>query len=71
MSDHVRIQVLKPRSILWEENGVFNPGVAEYNGKIYLLYRAVGADHISRFGLAVSSDVEEFIRFDQPILEGD
>lgn len=63
--------VLEPRDIWWEKGGVFNPAAVELGGKIHLLYRAVGSDHISRFGLAISEDGETFTRFDQPIFEGD
>lgn len=63
--------VLEPREIWWEEGGVFNPAALELGGKIHLLYRAVGSDHISRFGLAISEDGETFTRFDEPIFEGD
>lgn len=63
------MQVLEPRHIWWEKKGVFNPGVCQIGGKIHLLYRAVGGDNISRFGLAVSDDGENFIQFDAPIIE--
>lgn len=66
-----RKAVLESRDLWWEAKGVFNPGVTEYNGKIYMLYRAYGRDNISRFGLAISEDGENFERFDQPILEAD
>lgn len=66
-----RKSVLEPTDLWWEAKGVFNPGIAEYSGKVYMLYRAVGRDNISRFGLAVSEDGEKFERFDSPILEGD
>lgn len=69
--DFPRSLVLAPRDIWWEKNGVFNPAAMELEGKIHLLYRAVGADHISRFGLAISDDGESFTRFDEPILEAD
>jgi len=52
----------------WESNYVFNPGAIWLNGKIYLLYRACGADEVSRIGLAISSggfDIEE--RLQSPI----
>ncbi|MDP3992807.1 MAG: glycosidase [bacterium] len=62
--------VLEPREIWWEKGGVFNPATVELGGKIHLLYRAVGSDHISRFGLAISEDGETFTRFDEPIFEG-
>lgn len=63
--------ILEPRDLWWEGHGVFNPGVTEFAGKIYMLYRAFGRDNLSRFGLAVSEDGEHFERFDKPILEGD
>ena len=69
--DFPRQVVLEPRDIWWEKGGVFNPAVIELGGKIHLLYRAVGGDHISRFGLAISEDGEVFTRFDEPIFEGD
>lgn len=69
--DFPRQVVLEPREIWWEKGGVFNPAAVELGGKIHLLYRAVGSDHISRFGLAISEDGETFTRFDKPIFEGD
>ncbi len=63
--------VLEPTDLWWEAKGVFNPGIAEYGDKIYMLYRALGKDNISRFGLAVSQDGEKFERFKLPVLEGD
>jgi len=64
-------QIIKPRELWWERNGVFNPAAISLNDKTYLLYRAVGSDNISRFGLAISSNGQEFQLFDQPIFEGD
>lgn len=55
----------------WEENGVFNPGVAEYGGKVILLYRAYDKFHISRFGLAESVDGIKFQRFALPSVDTD
>ncbi len=63
--------VLEPRDVWWEAGGVFNPGIAEFGGRIYMMYRAVGRDHLSRLGLAVSEDGERFTRFDFPALEAD
>jgi predicted GH43/DUF377 family glycosyl hydrolase len=63
--------ILEPRDFWWEQEGVFNPGVAEYNSKVYMIYRAYGRDHVSRFGLAVSEDGDNFERFDLPVLEPD
>jgi predicted GH43/DUF377 family glycosyl hydrolase len=35
---------------------VLNPGAAEVNGRVALVYRAIGGDHLSRLGLAWSDD---------------
>lgn len=37
----------------WESRFVFNPAAIRLKGKIYLLYRAMGEDMVSRIGLAV------------------
>lgn len=42
----------------WESRSVFNPGVAVVEGRVALVYRAVGGDGLSRFGLAWSRDGE-------------
>lgn len=48
---------LSPRQHLaWEKEGVFNPAAVEIDGKIHLLYRAVGSDGVSRVGYASSTD---------------
>lgn len=52
----------------WEAKAVFNAGAIEIRGKIYLIYRALSNDNISRFGLAISEDgyfIDE--RLDYPI----
>ena len=52
----------------WESKYVLNPGAISINGKIYLIYRAVGHDNISRFGMAVSEDGFNFTeRLEKPI----
>jgi predicted GH43/DUF377 family glycosyl hydrolase len=43
----------------WESNQTFNPTAALIDGKIYLLYRSIGDDGISRFGYATSYNGEE------------
>lgn len=49
--------ILAPReNMSWEAEGVFNPAAVEVDGKIHLLYRAVGSDGISSVGYAVSED---------------
>ncbi|HTW96602.1 MAG TPA: hypothetical protein VMD74_03015, partial [Candidatus Methylomirabilis sp.] len=40
----------------WESVAAFNPTAFQHEGKIYLLYRAIGDDNISVIGLATSSD---------------
>lgn len=64
--------LLTPTTNWWECQAVFNCGVVEHKGRVYLLYRAVGQDGASRFGLAVSHDgvtIDE--RKVQPIFEPD
>lgn len=68
---HSTNPILAPTDNWWEEYLVLNPGVAVYQDKIVLLYRAQGRDRISRFGLAVSADGFNFERFAGPIFEGD
>jgi len=54
----------------WESMCVLNPGVIRLNNKVYLIYRAVGEDNVSRFGLAISEDGFKFTeRLDTPIFE--
>jgi predicted GH43/DUF377 family glycosyl hydrolase len=54
----------------WECKYLLNPGAMRLNGKVYLVYRAVGDDDISRLGLAVSDDGFEFNeRLAEPIFE--
>jgi len=43
----------------WESRSVFNPGVAVVDGRVALVYRAVGGDGLSRFGIAWTSDGEQ------------
>ncbi len=57
---HPTEPLLRPRNLQWEQNGVLNAGVTIYNGQILLLYRAIGADGISRFGVATSGDGFKF-----------
>jgi len=65
--------ILKPNpKNKWESKAVFNPGAAYIDGKIYLLYRAVGEyeKYISRLGLAVSQDGFHFKRVgDKPVFQ--
>jgi len=40
----------------WESRYLLNPGAIRLNGRVYLAYRAVGDDDVSRIGLATSDD---------------
>jgi beta-1,2-mannobiose phosphorylase / 1,2-beta-oligomannan phosphorylase len=40
----------------WESEAVFNPAAFVHNGRVHLLYRALGRDGISRIGYASSPD---------------
>lgn len=54
----------------WESKYVLNPAAINLGGRIYLVYRAVGEDNISRLGLATSKDGFNFNeRLDKPIFE--
>lgn len=46
--------VLAPTENWWESRAVLNPGVIKVGERIAIVYRAVGVDGISRFGLAWS-----------------
>lgn len=52
--------ILTPTGAWWERRAVFNPGAVLCKGFVALVYRAVGADGISRFGLAWGEDGERF-----------
>ncbi len=57
--------ILSPNEdIEWESKAVFNPGAVLEDGKVYLLYRAIGEynTYISRIGLAISFDGVHFER---------
>ncbi len=63
--------IISPSSNWWETQATFNPAVTIYDNKVIMLYRAIGGDSLSRFGLAVSLNGEVFDRFADPKLEGD
>lgn len=59
------VPVFKPnQNNFWENEGVFNAGVVEFENKIYMLYRAVGEKdaYISHLGLATSVNGVDFER---------
>jgi predicted GH43/DUF377 family glycosyl hydrolase len=54
----------------WENQAVFNPAAIYDNGKVHLLYRAIGSNGISVLGYASSSDGFNFDhRLDHPVYE--
>jgi len=63
--------ILKPiKEHPWESKSVFNSGAIKLDGKVYLVYRALGEDNVSRFGLAISEDGFKFTeRLEKPIFE--
>lgn len=63
--------ILAPTDRWWETKSVLNPGVAIHDGRVAIIYRAVGGDGLSRFGLAWSSDGERIDeRLELPFYEG-
>jgi beta-1,2-mannobiose phosphorylase / 1,2-beta-oligomannan phosphorylase len=54
----------------WESRTVFNCGVAQDDGAVYLIYRAQGHEsNVSRLGFAVSTDGYTFSRLDHCVFE--
>ena len=63
--------ILIPTDLPWENMLVFNPGAIVNNGKIYLIYRAMGTSNpVSKLGLATSDDGIHFERQKNPIYYG-
>ena len=63
--------ILGPTDSWWEARAVLNPGAALVGGRVAIVYRAVGADGLSRFGLAWSDDGEHVTaRGELPFYEG-
>ncbi len=52
----------------WEYGGTFNPAAwHDENGQAHLIYRAIGADGVSRLGYATSEDGASFDRLPYPV----
>jgi predicted GH43/DUF377 family glycosyl hydrolase len=63
--------ILTPTNHWWESKAVLNPAVALYDGRVAIVYRAVGGEGLSRFGLAWSTDGEKIDqRLSLPFYEG-
>ncbi|NLF87550.1 glycosidase [Candidatus Bathyarchaeota archaeon] len=71
MERYVGNPILRPiEAHDWESRLVFNPAAIYLNGKVHLLYRAMGNDNISRIGYATSTDgihIDE--RLPEPVYE--
>ncbi len=54
----------------WEDEAVFNPGVAFFKGKFVILYRAIGeySKYVSFVGYAESLDGKNFTRKEKPAI---
>ncbi len=62
--------LLSPTAYEWESEAVFNPAAFTDNGRVHLLYRALGPDGVSRIGYASSPDGIHFDeRLDYPVYE--
>ncbi|MEX2052475.1 MAG: hypothetical protein WD991_02160 [Candidatus Paceibacterota bacterium] len=48
--------IISPKEYFWESKATFNPAAFEANGKIHLIYRAIGNDDSSVLGYASSLD---------------
>jgi len=48
--------IISPSLYDWESKATFNPAAFEYNGKVHIVYRAVGEDDVSVLGYASSFD---------------
>lgn len=51
----------------WESRYTLNAGALRIKDKVYLIYRAVGADGISRLGLAITDGFKVLERLPQPV----
>lgn len=67
---HEHNPIMSPTANEWESEAVFNPAAFTDNGRIHLLYRALGSDGVSRIGYASSTDGIHFdVRLDHPVYE--
>ena len=75
----LRNPIISPRLYEWESKATFNPTAFVSNGKVHLIYRAIGNDDVSVLGYASSYDgyhIEErlshfiYKRFNENFKEG-
>jgi predicted GH43/DUF377 family glycosyl hydrolase len=68
LTKHHGNPIIEPRShVAWESKATFNPAAVDIDGKVHLLYRAIGDQDISVVGHATSSDglhIDQ--RYDEP-----
>jgi len=72
LSRHEKNPVISPLPFrTWEMGGTFNPAAGKDDeNKVHLLYRAIGADGLSRIGYASSTDGKSFnYRSTYPVFE--
>ncbi|MCK4260157.1 MAG: hypothetical protein KAX49_14360 [Halanaerobiales bacterium] len=53
----------------WETELVYNAAAMKLGNWVFVIYRAMGDDHVARFGLAYSENGIDFDRFDFPIMQ--
>lgn len=67
LSRHPKNPILRPNpKNAWETKAVFNPAAILVDGKVHLLYRAIGDTDVSVLGYAQSEDGVHFVRHDEP-----
>ncbi len=68
LTRHLQNPVLSPTAYEWESQAVFNSAAFMDDGRVHLLYRAMGPDGVSRIGYASSADGIHFDeRLDYPV----
>lgn len=60
--------ILRPQGDGWESANIYNPAAIVVGEQVVLLYRAHGADRVSRIGFAVSDDGVLFSREAEPVM---
>ena len=57
MQKHAANPIIEPRAEnFWEMKATFNPAAVDVDGRVHLLYRAIGGDDMSTLGYAASDD---------------